>query len=254
MSRLGRCALGRCAVGALVSALLVVPGLSGAAESTAPATVTLKNSKAVIIPASDLTPGFMTYHDGDPSVRGKFRVNAVTIADALNARREKPIMIFVLDRARAASNGCTLHEDILFSAMINTPSVEGKQEVVFGIPNADGQGVMPLGAYHDMERRGCIAVRSRSPEELAAAQMDLAKTPRAAPARPKPVADAPASEGDDQAQIKEFPAPPEPDAPQEPAPADAPPVAAEPAPAPAGPAPVPAEPTPMPMPPLPPAQ
>ncbi len=159
-----------CAVAALLGAVLVVPGQLGAAEKKA-ATVPLQSSMATRIPASDLTPGYMTYHDGHPSVRGKFMVDAVTMGEALNDRSERPIMIFVLDRARAAANGCTVHADIMFTAMINTPSVNGKQDVVFGTPNEDGMGVMPLGAYHDMERRGCIAVKARSPDDVAAAAM-----------------------------------------------------------------------------------
>lgn len=161
----------RGAVGALFCAVLLAPGLAGAAKKPVVAdpkvpTVSLQSSKTLLITASDLQPGFMTYLEGRPTVRGKFKVDAVAIADAMNLRAEKPVMIFVLDRARAAANGCTLHGDIMFTAMINTAPVNGKQDVVFGVPNGVGQGGMPLGAYHDMERRGCIAVQLRSPDEV----------------------------------------------------------------------------------------
>ncbi|MGB4101926.1 MAG: hypothetical protein WBK91_08490 [Alphaproteobacteria bacterium] len=157
-------------VGALLAVVLFAPGMAGAAKPTASEpkqkTVSLQSSKALLLTASDLKPGFMTYLEGRPTVRGKFRVDAVAVADAMNMRAEKPVMIFVLDRARAAANGCTLHADIMFTAMINTVPVDGKQDVVFGMPNGNGEGAMPLGAYHDMERRGCIAVQLRAPDDV----------------------------------------------------------------------------------------
>jgi hypothetical protein len=153
-------------LGLVLSTGLAAPGTLQAAEKKpVRPSVTLTSSQASVIPASDLSPAFMSYHDGDPAVRGTFRVNAVTIGDALNARTEKPIMIFVFDRARAASHGCALHSDIMFIAMINTPSVEGKQIVDFGVPDEDGLDVMPLGVYNEMVQRGCIGVKARPPSE-----------------------------------------------------------------------------------------
>lgn len=154
------------ALGVVLGMGLIAPDAVHAAEKKpVQPSVALSSNQASVVPASDLSPAFMSYHDGDPSVRGTFRVNAVTIGDALNARMEKPVMIFVLDRARAAGHGCALHDDIMFTAMINTPSVEGKQIVDFGAANEDGLGVMPLGVYNEMVQRGCIGVKARPPGE-----------------------------------------------------------------------------------------
>lgn len=150
-----RCAMARILCGAAL--VLAGPALAE--------TVSLKSGKASVIPATDLAPVVMTYHEGRAAVRGSFRVDAVQIGDALNARVDKPVMIFVLDKTRAAQ-GCTLHKDITFVALIDVPPVDGKQVVQFGLADEIGQGVMPLGAYHDMERRGCIAIKSRPVDSI----------------------------------------------------------------------------------------
>lgn len=148
---------------ALGVALLLAPP-AAAKAAMGPGSVTLQDQRATIIPASGLSTPLMTYHEGAASVRGSFRVGAMAIGDALNDRTDRPIMVFVFDRARAKQHGCALREDVSFVAMIDTPPVDGLQAIEFGRATEDGRGVMPLGVFNEMVTRGCIAVRARMPD------------------------------------------------------------------------------------------